>query len=88
MHEDVRNYELHEFDLQKGDAFYFFSDGVSDQFGGEDSKKFGYKRLKQLLVGLHQEPMDKQKQVFEKTLIDWMGENDQIDDFLLIGIRV
>lgn len=88
MHEDVRNYELHEFDLQKGDAFYFFSDGVSDQFGGERSKKFGYKRLKNLLTEIHQKPMDDQKIEFEKTLIDWMGDNDQIDDFLLIGIRV
>jgi len=88
MHEDVRHYELHEFDLQKGDTFYFFSDGVSDQFGGEGSKKFGYKRLKQLLLDIHQQPMDKQKTVFEKTLLDWMGKNDQIDDFLLIGIRV
>ncbi|MCF8461316.1 MAG: tetratricopeptide repeat protein [Flavobacteriales bacterium] len=88
MHEDVRHYELYEFDLQKDDTFYFFSDGVSDQFGGEDSKKFGYKRLKQLLVDIHQLPMDKQKAVFEKTLLEWMGKNDQIDDFLMIGIRV
>lgn len=88
MHEDVRRYELHEFDLQKGDTFYFFSDGVSDQFGGDKSKKFGYKRLKSLLMEIHQKPMDNQKKEFEKTLIDWMGDNDQIDDFLLIGIRV
>jgi hypothetical protein len=44
--------------------------------------------LKQLLVDIHQQPMDKQKVVFEKTLLDWMGKNDQIDDFLMIGIRV
>jgi hypothetical protein len=44
--------------------------------------------LKSLLIGIHQKPMDNQKVEFEKTLTDWMGDNDQIDDFLLIGIRV
>ena len=88
MHEDVRHYNLHEINMQKGDVFYIFSDGVSDQFGGEKSKKFGYKRLKELLMELHQKPMEEQKSIFEKTLIDWMGDGDQIDDFLLIGIRI
>jgi serine phosphatase RsbU (regulator of sigma subunit) len=88
MHEDVRKYNLHEYDLQKGDVFYMFSDGISDQFGGEKTKKFGYRRLKELLLELHSKPMEEQKIRFEKTLLDWMGENDQIDDFLLIGIRV
>ncbi|MCB0755496.1 MAG: tetratricopeptide repeat protein [Flavobacteriales bacterium] len=88
MHEDVRQYNLHEIELQKNDVFYIFSDGVSDQFGGDQSKKFGYKRLKNLLTEIHQLPMDEQKTTFEKTLTDWMGNNDQIDDFLLIGIRI
>lgn len=88
MHEDVRHYNLHQHALQPNDTFYIFSDGISDQFGGEKSKKFGYRRLKALLLELHQKPMDEQRTLFEKTLTDWMGENDQIDDFLLIGIRV
>ena len=88
MHEDVRHYTLHNIPLQKGDTFYVFSDGVSDQFGGEGSKKFGYRRLKETLMEMHQLPMPEQKQTFEKTMLDWMGTNDQIDDFLLIGIRV
>jgi serine phosphatase RsbU (regulator of sigma subunit) len=88
MHEDVRKYNLYEIELQKGDVFYIFSDGVSDQFGGEKSKKFGYARLKKLLLELHSKPMEEQKSLFETELMSWMGENDQIDDFLLIGIRV
>ena len=88
MHEDVRQYNLHEIELQQNDVFYIFSDGVSDQFGGEKAKKFGYRRLKDLLLEIHQKPMNQQKSIFEKTLVDWMGNNDQIDDFLLIGIRV
>ncbi|MBI1287028.1 MAG: tetratricopeptide repeat protein [Flavobacteriales bacterium] len=88
MHEDVRHYTLHEMELQQGDTFYVFSDGVSDQFGGEDSKKFGYKRLKELLLSIHKLPMDEQHKRFEKALAEWMGDSTQIDDFLLIGVRV
>jgi serine phosphatase RsbU (regulator of sigma subunit) len=88
MHEDVRHYNLHEVALKKGDVFYIFSDGISDQFGGEKSKKFGYKRLKELLTQLHPKPMEEHRSIFEKTILDWMGEDDQIDDFLLIGIRI
>lgn len=88
MHEDVRQYSLYEFDLQTSDTFYIFSDGVSDQFGGSDSKKFGYRRLKELLMEMHQQPMDKQRSHFEKSMEQWMGDSAQIDDFLLIGIRI
>jgi len=88
MHEDVRKYALHEVDRQASDVFYIFSDGVSDQFGGEDGKKFGYKRLKELLVEMHALPVAEQRELFEQRLLAWMGNNDQIDDFLLIGFRV
>ncbi len=88
MHEDVRHYNLHEIDVQKGDVFYIFSDGVSDQFGGEKAKKFGYKRLKETLMGMHQKPMKEQGEIYEKTILNWIGTNDQIDDLLLIGIRI
>jgi len=50
---------------------------VSDQFGGEGSKNFGYKPLEKLLIELGKQPMDKQKFVFEKTLLDWMGKTIQ-----------
>lgn len=88
MHEDVRQYTLHQFDIQDGDTLYLFTDGVSDQFGGKNSKKFGYKRLKDLLLEIHTMPVDDQRQAFEKALLDWMGTNEQIDDFLLVGVRI
>lgn len=88
MHEDVRHYTLHEMKLEKDDVFYIFSDGVSDQFGGDKSKKFGYKRLKETLLDMYEKPMEEQQVIFEKILQEWMGPNDQIDDFLLVGVRV
>lgn len=88
MHEDVRKYNLHELDLEPGDTFYMFSDGLSDQFGGENAKKFGYRRLRELLVQMNTLPMEEQRDHFEQKMLEWMGPNEQIDDFLLIGVRV
>lgn len=88
MHEDVRKYNLHEISLEPDDTIYMCSDGVSDQFGGENGKKYGYRRLRELLLEMHPLPMDTQRAFFEKGLLEWMGDNAQIDDFLMIGVRV
>ncbi len=74
--------------LQRGDALYIFSDGYVDQFGGENGKKFMAKRFKQLLIDIHQKGMEEQKDILDKTITDWRGELDQVDDILVIGMRV
>ena len=74
--------------LEYGDVFYMFSDGFVDQKGGKDHKKFMSKKFKDLLIRIHQEPMEEQKNILDKTIKDWMGDNSQIDDILVIGVRV
>ena len=74
--------------LEFGDVFYLFSDGYVDQKGGAEGKKFLSKNFKKLLLEIHEEPMQDQKQILEKTITDWMGDNSQIDDILVIGVRV
>jgi len=74
--------------LENGDVFYLFSDGFVDQKGGKDNKKFLSKKFKNLLLKIHQEPMREQKRILDKTITDWMGDNSQIDDILVIGARV
>ena len=74
--------------LEYGDVFYLFSDGFVDQKGGKDNKKFMSKKFKELLIKIHQEPLQEQQKILEKTLTDWMGDNTQIDDILVIGVRV
>jgi len=74
--------------LQYGDVFYLFSDGFSDQKGGKGDKKFLSKNFKKLLLEIHQEPMREQKNILNKTITDWMGNTSQIDDILVIGVRV
>ena len=71
----------------KGDVFYIFSDGIIDQFGGKEDKKFLSKRLKQLLIDINMLSMNEQRKIIRKTFDSWKGSNDQVDDVLIIGVR-
>lgn len=79
------NQDIH---LEYGDVFYLFSDGFVDQKGGRDNKKFMRRKFKDLLIQIHQEPMQEQKSILERTMTDWMGDRSQIDDILVMGVRV
>jgi serine phosphatase RsbU (regulator of sigma subunit) len=77
-----------EIDIQPGDCVYMFSDGYPDQFGGPDNKKFMLRRFQELLRDVHAMPMNKQKEILAQRLSEWKGKNEQVDDILVIGIRV
>lgn len=78
-----------EIQVQEGDCLYVFSDGYVDQFGGERGKKFMKKRFKELLLQIHEKPMQQQQKILDQTLLDWMAdEYEQIDDIIVIGLRV
>ena len=77
-----------EIQLEYGDVFYLFSDGFLDQKGGKDNKKFMSKNFKSLLMKIYQEPMREQKNILDKTIRDWTGNNSQIDDILVLGVSV
>lgn len=79
------NYKV---EIKKDDMLYTFSDGYPDQFGGPNGKKLMIKNFKKTLQDIHLLPMNEQKTILEKTLDDWMGEHHQIDDILVIGVRV
>lgn len=74
--------------LNKGDLFYIFTDGYADQFGGEKGKKFKYPKFKELLFSIKHLPMEEQKIILHNTIHEWMGELNQIDDILVIGVRL
>jgi PAS domain S-box-containing protein len=76
------------FELQQGDTVYLFTDGFADQFGGQKGKKFMYKRFKETLLGIQNQSMDIQKDSLDRIFEDWKGELEQVDDVLVIGIRV
>lgn len=87
------NYSDYEFTevtipLQKGDSIYLFSDGYPDQFGGERNKKFMTKNLKQLLLQITHLSAKEQESVLQSSLQNWMGSLPQIDDIILVGIKL
>jgi serine phosphatase RsbU (regulator of sigma subunit) len=83
-----RPFTNHDIKLEIGDTFYIFSDGFIDQKGGPEQKKFMSKKFKSLLIEIHDRPLFDQKNILEKTLTDWMGTQSQIDDILVVGVRV
>ncbi|WP_299455981.1 two-component regulator propeller domain-containing protein [uncultured Microscilla sp.] len=90
----MKQFEVHTIDLQPKDVLYMFSDGYQDQFGGEEGKKFMKRRLRALLVEIHQKPMQEQQKILENTLENWMSylpehsEVKQVDDILVIGVSI
>ena len=81
-------FDLHSLDLEKGDMIYLFSDGYADQFGGPKGKKLKYKPFKAFLETVHQETVEIQQEAIKTQFLDWMGEFEQIDDVLVVGIRI
>jgi serine phosphatase RsbU (regulator of sigma subunit) len=74
--------------MQKGDCIYILTDGYSDQFGGENGKKFKFKKLQKLIVSIAHLPMAKQNKFLEEAFISWRGSHEQVDDVCVIGIRI
>jgi serine phosphatase RsbU (regulator of sigma subunit) len=74
--------------LKEGDCLYIFSDGYADQFGGPKGKKFMRKRFRELLLEISHLPMPEQKWRLMDTLDRWQGNQEQVDDILVIGIRI
>jgi serine phosphatase RsbU (regulator of sigma subunit) len=82
------NYTNHIIELQKGDIIYIFSDGYADQFGGAKGKKFMYKQFRDLLLSIKSMDMRRQKEVLNEKIEQWKGSFEQVDDILVIGVRI
>jgi serine phosphatase RsbU (regulator of sigma subunit) len=87
IHYKMGPFTQHKIDLQKGDAFYIFSDGFADQFGGPKQKKFMSMQLKETLVTMAGTPMLQQGQKLNDIFEGWRGDTPQVDDVTLIGVR-
>lgn len=87
--ESVREkfFDDQEYYVKEGDSLYLFTDGLPDQFGGEESKKLKIIRLKKLIEEINHYSMSDQKEKITKFYEEWKGNNEQIDDILMIGIR-
>lgn len=78
----------HTIQLQKDDCIYVYTDGYADQFGGPKGKKFKYNQLKDLLVSSAHLPIDEHYHVLDKAFNEWRGQQEQVDDVLVIGVKI
>lgn len=89
----------HTLTIKKEITLYMFSDGYVDQFGGPNAiapfgngnvakKKFGTEKFRQLLLNIHAQDMNRQKEIVHNTMNQWRGNCKQIDDMLVVGIRI
>jgi serine phosphatase RsbU (regulator of sigma subunit)/HAMP domain-containing protein len=82
------NFTNNVIQLQKNDQLFIFSDGYADQFGGERGKKFMVGNFRKLLTEIANFEPEKQKQILETKLIAWQGDQEQVDDVLVIGVKI
>ncbi|MBP6333873.1 MAG: SpoIIE family protein phosphatase [Bacteroidia bacterium] len=74
--------------LQEGDRIYLYTDGYADQFGGPQGKKIMSKKFKDTLLSIHESPMQEQKETLASFFDTWKGRYEQVDDVLVVGIKV
>lgn len=88
MSENTQPYTLHNVNFEQGDVLYLYSDGYADQFGGPGGKKFKYKALQSELLKISALPLSEQALRMDQTFENWKGQLEQVDDVILIGIRL
>jgi serine phosphatase RsbU (regulator of sigma subunit)/tetratricopeptide (TPR) repeat protein len=85
---EKESFTNHETEISKGDTIYIFTDGYTDQFGGPQTQKFKTAPFKNLIESNQDKSMAEQKKILEDNFEKWKGDYDQIDDVLVIGIKI
>jgi len=84
----LQKFNNQQIQIQRGDTIYLFTDGYSVQFGGPERKKFTRMGFQKLLLSIQEYSMEEQKLILDKKIEEWKGDSEQIDDIMVIGIRV
>lgn len=85
---DTQFFENRSIELNPGDTIYIFTDGYADQFSGITGKKIMTKKFKNILLEIQSKPMNEQKTFLNNFVEGWRGDSEQVDDILIIGVRV
>lgn len=83
-----KKFTAHEITLQKNDTLYLFSDGYADQFGGDKGKKLMSRKFKDSLMSIQGLAMPEQEKHLRELFKNWKGNNEQVDDVLVVGIKI
>ncbi len=85
---EKKHFSNYKFQLNKNDTLYMFSDGYADQFGGKKGRKYLTHRFRSMIENIYKHSMEVQENILETELKKWKGENEQIDDILIMGIKI
>jgi ligand-binding sensor domain-containing protein/serine phosphatase RsbU (regulator of sigma subunit) len=85
---EIQSFTTTKIELQKNDCVYMFSDGYADQFGGPEGKKFKSANFRALLCEISDKPITEQRELLDSAIITWMHGQEQIDDILVMGIKI
>jgi serine phosphatase RsbU (regulator of sigma subunit) len=85
---EIKLFTNNEIEVKPGDMVYVFSDGYADQFGGENGKKFTYKKFKDALNAISRKSTEEQRHSLQSTFEQWKAMHDQVDDVCVIGVRL
>jgi serine phosphatase RsbU (regulator of sigma subunit) len=85
--EKKREFKNHVLDIQEGDMLYLTSDGFIDQQNVEEVR-FGSKRLKDFLREISDLEVAFQKERLLAELQYHQGEEGQLDDITIVGVRI
>lgn len=85
---EKQHFQDNHIQLQKGDTIYIFSDGYADQFGGPRGRKFMAGNFRKLLLNTSAQPINQQKAFLNQTIESWRGYLEQVDDILVIGVKI
>ncbi len=78
----------HVIKIESGDMLYMFTDGYADQFGGPKGKKFMIRRFRKLILEIASLPLDVQKEILLQRHYEWKGNLKQLDDILVMGVKL
>jgi serine phosphatase RsbU (regulator of sigma subunit) len=81
-------FDIKEMEVIPGDQLYLFTDGIIDQFGGDNDKKFSFKRLKEVILKGAHLPMHEQNKILDQAIMSWQGDTEQTDDISVMGLKI
>jgi hypothetical protein len=85
---EKNEFSNHIIECREGDIVYLFSDGYADQFGGPKAKKYKSQKFREFLVSIHRETMEVQKSMLDEEIENWRGNLPQVDDIMVMGIKI